>query len=75
MRRNNFFRLLHDIFSFFPVKFPVVIFMILFCAAVNTLPSIFIQKVIALIENSDINSSWPDVSANLVTLLMTLGGL
>ncbi|MBQ3396470.1 MAG: ABC transporter ATP-binding protein [Synergistaceae bacterium] len=75
MRRNNFFRLLRDIFSFFPVKLPVMIFLILFCAAVNTLPSVFIQKVIALIENSDINSSWPDVSANLVTLLMTLGGL
>lgn len=75
MRRNNFFRLLRDIFSFFPVKLPVMIFLILFCAAVNTLPSVFIQKVIALIENSDINSSWPDVSANLVTFLMTLGGL
>lgn len=75
MRRNNFFRLLRDIFSFFPVKLPIVIFIILFCAAVNTLPSIFIQKVIALIENSDINSSWPDVSANLLKLLFILGGL
>lgn len=75
MRRNNFFRLLRDIFSFFPVKLPIVIFIILFCAAVNTLPSIFIQKVIALIENSDVNSSWPDVSANLLKLLFILGGL
>ena len=75
MRRNNFFRLLRDIFSFFPVKLPVMIFLILFCAAVNTLPSVFIQKVIALIENSDINSSWPDVSSNLLTLLVILAGL
>ena len=75
MRRNNLFRLLHDIFSFFPVKLPVVVFIILFCAAVNTLPSIFIQKVIALIENSDANVSWPDVSYQLVRLLLILGGL
>ncbi len=75
MRRNNLFRLLHDIFSFFPVKLPFVVFIILFCAAVNTLPSIFIQKVIALIENSDANASWPDLSYQLVRLLVILGGL
>ena len=60
--------------SFFPVKVPLSAFLILFCAAVNTFPSIFIQKVIALIENSDSNSTWPDVSANLAALLLILGG-
>lgn len=75
MRHNNLFRLLRDMISFFPLKVPLSAFLILFCAAVNTFPSIFIQKVIALIENSDANSTWPDVSANLISLLLILGGL
>lgn len=75
MRHNNLFRLLRDMISFFPVKVPLSAFIILFCAAVNTFPSIFIQKVIALIENSDANSTWSDVSADLTGLLLILGGL
>lgn len=75
MRHNNLFRLLRDMISFFPVKVPLSAFIILFCAAVNTFPSIFIQKVIALIENSDANSTWSDVRADLTGLLLILGGL
>lgn len=69
---RNFIRLVRKIFSFYPIKLPVNIFLILFCAAINTAPSIFIQKIIALIELSD--SSWQEISMNVVRLMGILGG-
>lgn len=69
---RNFIRLVRKIFSFYPVKLPVNIFLILLCAAINTAPSIFIQKIIALIELSD--SSWQEISLNVLTLMGILGG-
>ena len=65
-------RLIREIFSSFPVKFPLSITLILFCAAVNTVPSIFIQKIIALIENAGIDSSWRVISVQVIKLLMIL---
>ena len=67
---KNFIRLIRELFSFYPVKLPVEIFLILFCAAINTAPSVFIQKIIALIELSD--SSWPQISMNIIRLMATL---
>ena len=71
---KNFTRLLREIFSFFPVKLPLLAFLILFCAAINTVPSIFIQKVIALIEFQGAASAWPEISGEVVRLLMMLAG-
>ena len=56
--KSNLLRLIREIFSFFPVKMPLSIFLILFSAAINTFPSIFIQKIIALIENASPSVSW-----------------
>ena len=69
---KNLSRIIKEIFLFYPVKIPVQIFIILFCAAINTFPSIFIQKIIALIELS--NSSWHEVSTDIIRLLMILAG-
>lgn len=70
---KNFTRLLREIFSFYPMKLPVEIFLILFCALINAVPSIFIQKIIALIELSG-SSSWPEISSQVVKLLAVLLG-
>ena len=45
------------------------------CSAINVIPSIFIQKVIALIENSSPDSSWHELSVELAGLLIILAGL
>ncbi len=71
---KNLVRLIREIFSFYPVKLPAEIFLILFCAAINTVPSIFIQKIIALIELSGASSSWADISSQVVRLLAVLLG-
>lgn len=70
---RNFSRLVREIFSSFPVKMPVLVALILFCAAVNTAPSIFIQKIIAIIESG--SSSWPEVSRQVSGLLVILAGI
>ncbi len=70
--RSNLLRLVSEIFSFYPVKLPLSIFLILFCAFVNSIPSIFIQKIIALIENSTPEVSWADISAQVLGLIGVL---
>ena len=72
--RHNFFRLVKLIYSFFPVKLPLVVFLILFSSAINTAPSIFIQKIIALIELSGASVTWPEISTQVIRLLAILLG-
>ncbi len=69
---KNFARIIKDIFKFYPVKLPFVIFLIIFCAGVNTMPSVFIQKIIFLIENLNINTSWPVFRIEIIKILSVL---
>ncbi len=73
--KNNFTRLVREIFSSFPVKMPLSVFLILFCAAVNTVPSVFIQKIIAIIELQGSSLSWPEISREVFRILLTLAGV
>ena len=72
MPQNNFTRLVREIFSDFPIKMPLSISLILTCALINTFPSIFIQKIIALIEFNSL--SWPELSPKIIKLLSILFG-
>ncbi|MBQ4469521.1 MAG: ABC transporter ATP-binding protein, partial [Synergistaceae bacterium] len=72
---SNLLRLIHEIFYAFPVKWPLSVLLTMSCAAINVLPSIFIQKVIALIENSTPESSWRVISVQIAGLLAILAGL
>ncbi|MBQ6738852.1 MAG: ABC transporter ATP-binding protein [Synergistaceae bacterium] len=56
----------------FPVKMPLIISLILISAVINTFPSIFIQKIIALIEFNSL--SWPDLRIKIINLLLILFG-
>ena len=57
------------------MKWPLSVLLTMSCAAINVLPSIFIQKVIALIENSTSESSWRVISVQIAGLLAILAGL
>ena len=72
MPQNNFTRLVREIFLSFPVKMPLIISLILISAVINTFPSIFIQKIIALIEFNSL--SWPDLRIKIINLLLILFG-
>ena len=48
--KKTLFRLIRTIFGFFPVLMPLVLVCILFNAIVGSIPAIFMQKVIAVVE-------------------------
>ena len=66
-------RLISTMFSFYPVLLPVVIVCILFNAVVSSLPSIFMQNVIATVEESWQSGDWAGVSGRIFRLVGTLG--
>ena len=45
-------RIIRTLFSFYPVLMPVVLFCILFNAIVSAIPAVFMQNIIAVIEQS-----------------------
>ena len=68
-------RVLKDIFSFYPVMLPVVIGCIVTSALISSMPSIFQQKVIAVIERSYKSGDWAGVKDEIfhyIRILVTL---
>ena len=49
-RKNTLLRLLKTLFEFYPVMLPLVIVCIIFNALISSMPAIFQQNVIAIVE-------------------------
>ena len=62
-------RLLKTLLGFYPVLLPVTIGCIVFNAIVGSLPSVFMQKVIALVEQSWQDGVWHAVSGQILRLV------
>lgn len=65
-------RLIKTLFEFYPVLLPVAVFCIIFSAAVSSIPSVFMQRVIAMVEQSWQSGDWSAVG---VGILSTVGVL
>ena len=65
-------RLIRMLFEFYPVMMPVVIVCILFNAIVSSIPSIFMQNVIAAVEVSWQSGDWAAVSGQITQLVLLL---
>ena len=48
--KNTFTRLIKTLFVFYPVLLPIIIVLILFNSVVSSIPSVFMQNIIAVIE-------------------------
>ena len=57
-KKNTFTRLIKTLFEFYPVLLPVIIFLILFNAVVSSIPSIFMQNIISVIEKYWRTKDW-----------------
>ena len=68
-------RLLRTLLSFYPVMAPLTLLCILFSAIVNAIPSIFMQNIIAVIEDSWQAGDWSAVSGQILTLVTTLAAV
>ena len=51
-RKDVLVRLLKTVFSFYPVMLPITLVFILFNAIISSIPSVFMQNIIALVEQS-----------------------
>ena len=62
-------------FGFYPVLAPLSVFCILFSAVVSAIPSLFIQRVLAVIEKWYLSGDWAAAKAELLPLILLLVGL
>ena len=68
-------RLIRTLFQFYPVMLPLALVCILFNAIVGTLPTVFMQQIIAVIEGSVQSGDWGAVSGEILRLVSILAGL
>lgn len=68
IRKGVIGRLLRTIREFYPVMMPVTIVCIAFSAMVSAVPTIFMQKIIAVIEENR-GGSWPAMSGKVFSLV------
>lgn len=65
-------RLLRTLFEFYPVLLPVTMVCILVNAIVSAIPSIFMQNVIALVDESYKSGDWAAVSGRILSYVAIL---
>lgn len=68
-------RLIKLLYKSFPVLVPLTAVCILFSAIVSSIPSLFVQKVIAVIENWYTTGDWDAAKAEIVPKVLILIGL
>ncbi len=71
-RKHIIKRLLKTLFEFFPVMMPLVIVCILFNAVVSSIPSVFMQNIIAVVEQNWQSGDWSAVSGQILRLVSIL---
>lgn len=73
IRKGMIGRLLKTVRQFYPVMLPLTVICILFSAAVTAVPTVFMQKVIAVIEESWQGGDWDSVRGEILSLVGILG--
>jgi len=71
-KKSIVLRLFKDILAFYPVMFPVAIICILFNATISSIPAVFMQNVIALIEESWKSGDWNAVGGKILGFVAIL---
>ena len=65
-------RVIKDVFSFHPVMLPAVMACIVVSSLISSMPSIFQQKIIAVIERSYKSGNWSGVRSEIFSLVAIL---
>ncbi len=71
-RHSIVLRLLKTIREFYPVMMPVTVACIIFSAIVSSVPAIFMQNVIAVVEQSWQTGDWASVGGQILRLVSIL---
>ena len=68
-------RIWRTLIGFYPVMLPVTLLCILFSAAVSAVPSVFMQKIIAIIEECYPSKDWAGASGRIFGIIVVLAAL
>lgn len=73
-KKGTIGRLLKTMFSFYPVLLPTTVACIVFNAVVSSIPSIFMQNIISIVETSWKTGDWNGVKTKILTFVGVLAG-
>ena len=71
-KKNTIVRLLKTMLGFYPVMLPATIACIVFNAVVSSIPSVFMQNIIAVIEKNWQKGDWGAVGGQILRLVSVL---
>lgn len=66
-------RLIKTLFGFYPVMLPLTVACILFNAVISSMPSIFMQRVIAAVEENWKDGTWEAAGKTIIGTVLILG--
>lgn len=71
-KKNTFARLIKTLFEFYPVLLPIIIALILFNSIVSSIPSVFMQNIIAVIEKYWRTKNWAQAQVEVFSFVSIL---
>ena len=71
-RKDVLLRLIKMLFQFYPVMLPITLLCILANAIISSIPSVFMQNIIALVEQSYQSGDWTAVSGQVLRFVGVL---
>lgn len=74
-KKNTFTRLIKTLFEFYPVLLPIIIVLILFNSVVSSIPSVFMQNIIAVIEKYWRTKNWAQAQVEVLSFVSILAVL
>ena len=75
MQKGVVGRVIKMVFKFYPVRTTLILVGIIFNAAVSSIPSVFMQRIIGIIESAWQSGDWASVSGDVFSNVLTLGAL
>ena len=73
-KRGTFKRLIGTLIRFYPVLVPLTAILIVFSAVVSSIPTLFMQKIIEVIEKWYTSGDWASARMEIVPMVLQLGG-
>ena len=71
-KKNTFTRLIKTLFELYPVLLPIIIALILFNSVVSSIPSVFMQNIIAVIEKYWRTKNWAQAQVEVFSFVSIL---
>ena len=74
-KKSTLFRVIKEVFTAYPLLFPLVLVGIVVTAGISSIPSLFIQKIVSLLEARDPSISWSVFLKQMMGLILILVGV